>query len=419
MRRIPTDSQSKRIFLRLIACCLASIFSIQILLWPVDASALLAPQIPSPPFAPTPPLQLASELGRISEYSAASFHTASSQRVRPHVYLIQDAHDSLDAQESIRSILRQLVKQAGVSRVLFEGGSGKLDRTFYARTQDEALNRKVWDKLFSAGEIGGLERFALEAPAAVQFSGIEHEPGYFENVRALLKTYEAQKDATSEIERIGKEFKRKATICLRGKARRIYQEGKKYRAGDISLAAYFSHMSRWAKDILLFDVSHPVNQFLWPALVRFAHLEELAKEISKDRSTLEAVLQKLGRRTPAGLKFIWNPSQHYLARGNLRWYFERALDQCPELLADFQKASAWAGYHILRDELKPEDLSKELELLEEKLYGALELSRETKRFLREEKEWELVLKLTRLALSRKERGEMQLRIKNEELRMKN
>ncbi|MBI4398972.1 MAG: hypothetical protein HY586_07575, partial [Candidatus Omnitrophica bacterium] len=402
-------------FKRFTSFLLALVFSFQSVVsaapWAQPAFSLIAP-----PFAHSMTLKLAPDLGKLGDI----FVPADSPRGAPMIYLVEDAHDSLDAQASIRRILKHLTEENKVSRVLFEGGSRELDRQFYRFTPDSSLNRKVWDELLSAGAIGGLERCALEAPQAIQFFGIEDEHVYFDHVQALARAYAAGDKARSAIQIRERELRRQESRLITGELKKIYKAGKTFRAGKLSLARYVRQMTGWAHSVLKLDLSSSANQFQWPELVRMTNVMILESRLANERSKIETSLAQIQSRTPENLKWLWQSARHYLAQGRLRWYFERIYDALPPRARRLMAVlSDWIGYHTLRDELHPQMLMQELRQLEKHLFARMNLPFETGQFLAEERQWAMLRKLMQLELTRGEWREMQLRIKNEKLKIKN
>src|SRR3990167_8259951 len=83
----------------------------------LNLSAKSKEVVSAPPFLKSPKSSFSVDRGLVQE----QFLSQST----PFIYLVEDAHDSLDAQESIRQILKQLVEKEKVSLVCFEGGSEK------------------------------------------------------------------------------------------------------------------------------------------------------------------------------------------------------------------------------------------------------------------------------------------------------
>jgi len=364
--------------------------------------------LPIPPFVPLPPIHLNTDIGKIDNVYRVSKNSELRTQNSPFIYLIQDAHESLDAQENIGRILNQLVEEEGVSLVLFEGGALELDRTFYDFTSDSNLNKKVWKELFKQGEIGGLENYALRAPKETQFFGVEDEETYFKNIHTIQKVYELQSEAQQSIHTVDAALSKIRGKLFTGDLKKIYDTQQSFEKKIINLNQYTTQLSKWSKKILGLNLLDSSNQVAWPQLVRLLNLVELEKEVHRNKEVIEEAL-KLLRSSEFGvrsssLSFLWDPSQHWRARGNLRWYFEYALDNglIPESGVRSPHIRAFIGFHILKDELKSKDLFSELKRVEEKLLNALVKDIKVKEALMLQNEWNLLKKLFSLRLTRQE-----------------
>ncbi|MBI4971266.1 MAG: hypothetical protein HZC17_05460, partial [Candidatus Omnitrophica bacterium] len=331
----------------------------------------------------------------------------------PFVYLIQDAHDSLDAQESIRNILRQLVDKEGVELVCFEGGSLKLDRSFYDFAHNPKLNIKVWDSLFQQGEIGGLERYALQSPEKIQFYGIEDESVYFKNVHALQSVYAGEETARLTIRSIDSRFAQEWGRLITGELKKFLDSRNAFQERKIPLNQYADELSKWAKKIAHLDLLDSSSQNNWPQLVRLLKLREFEARLKKNEEQIQEELKAVQEKSKnSPVNFVWDLSRHVRVKGHLRWYFERTVDELRAkgvALDLFPHLKDWIGFHVLQDELEAKPLFDEIENFEKIILDHMNLSAEIRNFLVREHQWILTKKLIRLELTRKEWREVKVK----------
>ncbi|GEM_PF-3034457 len=381
--------------LRIIALLTALLFTSETLVQAAPLSSIepviqATLPLPAPPYLKLPPVEFTPDRGKIEEV----FQNPDSSK-SPFVYLIQDAHDSLDAQESIRALLEQLVEKDGVNFVCFEGGSKELERNFYNFSDIGKINEKVWDALLAKGEISGLERYALEAPASVKFLGIEDAKVYFENIRSIRKIFSEEEKVKEALGQIDEVFNQLSGRLVTGDLKKLRDLKKAFESGRLSLISYAKSLTK-----------ESFSQFDWPQLARISKLVEIERKLKgheEDVKRETAVITK-GRKD-AWFHFLLNPKEHWKAKGELRWYFEKLIDELrarrvdPEKLIYFKN---WLGFYVLQDEISAKDLFLEIERLEEKLLGRLNLSEDAKNFIRLENDYVTVNKLLNLELSRRE-----------------
>ncbi|MCG3176805.1 MAG: hypothetical protein MOGMAGMI_01769 [Candidatus Omnitrophica bacterium] len=98
---------------------------------------------------------------------------------------IEDAHESLDAQEKIVSILEVLASDYDIRTVALEGGSTAFDGALFKSFPDPAGARRAARKLLENGRLNAGEFFAATSGGALDVYGAEDETLY----RANLKTF--------------------------------------------------------------------------------------------------------------------------------------------------------------------------------------------------------------------------------------
>ncbi len=74
---------------------------------------------------------------------------------------VQDLHCNYKAQKNIAGILEHLTQTYGLKLISVEGGSGKIDTTFYKELPDEKIKEQVADYFLREARINGTEYFAI------------------------------------------------------------------------------------------------------------------------------------------------------------------------------------------------------------------------------------------------------------------
>jgi len=354
-----------------------------------------------PPFAVTPKVSISNQQGSIQDVFVSSNNKKESS-----VTIIQDAHDSLDAQGNIRKILKQLVDEENVSLVLFEGGSQQFNQSYYDVTPSSELNKRIWDELFLNGEMSGLARFALEAPKEISFYGLEDEELYFKNINTIQRIYKSESETSKALAVVDQTLNSLKTKLVHGELKKFLDNKQRLDREQISLHVYAHTLSKLAKKKLNLDFSQVKNQTSWPQLVRLIHLKQLEVDVQKNNQQIEKEIKVLQQSEDLNSKFsfLFDPKKHYQAGGHLRWYFERLSNELKEggidIEQDFTGFMDWIGFYVLVDEMNSEQLFSEINKLENKLLEKQELTDEIKAYLALNADWQQAKKLIELKLTR-------------------
>ncbi len=100
---------------------------------------------------------------------------------------IQDLHCNYEAQKHIADILGYLVQTYQLKLISVEGGSGKIDTTFYRELPDEKIKEQVADYFLREARINGTEYFAITNKNNIALYGAEDSKYYDRNLDAFLR----------------------------------------------------------------------------------------------------------------------------------------------------------------------------------------------------------------------------------------
>jgi len=100
---------------------------------------------------------------------------------------IQDLHCNYQAQKNIAGLLDHLLTTYGLKVISVEGGSGKIDTTFYQELPDEKIKEEVADYFLREARINGTEYFAITTQRDIALYGAEDERYYDKNLDAFLR----------------------------------------------------------------------------------------------------------------------------------------------------------------------------------------------------------------------------------------
>ncbi len=102
------------------------------------------------------------------------------------VFNIQDLHCNYEAQRNIAKILDYLTDRYGLKVICVEGGSGKIDTTFYRELPDDTIKEQVADYFLREARINGTEYFAINTVKDIALYGAEDQEHYDKNLQAFL-----------------------------------------------------------------------------------------------------------------------------------------------------------------------------------------------------------------------------------------
>ena len=125
--------------------------------------------------------------------------TTSGEPGRTTLIHIEDAHDSLEAQRKIVSILSALAKDYNVTTVALEGGAGDMDTALFKTYPDQAVAKKAADDLLREGRLNAGEFFALTSATPIAVYGAEEKTLYRENLKAFRDLLKQRETIASDI----------------------------------------------------------------------------------------------------------------------------------------------------------------------------------------------------------------------------
>lgn len=113
---------------------------------------------------------------------------------------IQDAHDSLEAQQKICGILETLASEYDIRSVFIEGGNGAVNDAIFRSFPDAEGARRSADRLMAEGLLDAGQYFAATTPVdGVRVNGAENEALYRRNLAAFGRLLRAARQVETDI----------------------------------------------------------------------------------------------------------------------------------------------------------------------------------------------------------------------------
>lgn len=176
-------------------------------------------------------LDVPDDLGRIEE-----FVPGDSGRT---VYFIQDAHDSLEAQENIAALIHHLVQKDGADKVFEEGYEGRVPSdVYFGGISEPEIREKVsyyfMDKLL----LGGAEYAHINRRENFELIGADSIRLHFDNVEAYQNVLRVQEETARDLEILAAELRRLSDEAF-GNSLKMWMKLKaRYDRGEIDFLDY-------------------------------------------------------------------------------------------------------------------------------------------------------------------------------------
>ncbi len=291
---------------------------------PAGAPVMPARELSSDPFQKFI-YSLPAEIGDVTNLETSSNRAPSG----PRVVHIQDAHANPEAQRNICEILKFLTKQYPDLIIGTEGAAGPLHPEYLDLLKEfPEAGQAVADDLLEKGELTGAELFAWSGirkntgvlPGSVQRDiegtkteehpakvlGVEDAGLYRENLKTFRELLSRRDEIRSQLVPLRSRLETEASMTLNADLRDFLNERSrrkdgKYDAdrvsGNADLQAYTRYLKQQVMKVLKIDLRDPLEQLLFPNLVRLLLAAEVRKEIdqAKAREDWKQVIAALTR----------------------------------------------------------------------------------------------------------------------------
>lgn len=181
-----------------------------------------------------PAFELPKELG-----SVEVIHEAGG----PRVYYIQDAHDSLEAQENIAKIIHFLTAQQGVRTVLEEGYEGPVPTDqFFSIFKDPGTREKAAYFLMDQLRMGGAEYAHITRRDDFQLIGADSFDLHAENLEWYKKTAEVRAQAEEDLRAVRNEIEALAQKQFPKEVKEALRLKERFDRQEVPLAEYLKRL---------------------------------------------------------------------------------------------------------------------------------------------------------------------------------
>lgn len=203
----------------------------------IVSQSLSYASVPTQPTSPVAPISIPAELGSIEE----SFTGASGKTI----LYIQDAHDSLEAQENIAKIIHHLVENYGVKTVFEEGYEGPVPTDeFFSIFKDPQAKEKVSYFLMDKLRLGGAEYAHINRTKEFELIGVDGIKLHKEGIEWYKKSAEKREETEKDLEAIHKEIKILTNLYFPKELKEWMKLKDRLDIGQIGLLDYLKRIAK-------------------------------------------------------------------------------------------------------------------------------------------------------------------------------
>jgi len=226
------------------------------------------------PPSPAPPTLAVNHHFLIPEALGAVDESYNGKSGKTILY-IQDAHDSLEAQENIAKIIQHLVEEKGVKTVFEEGYEGKVPTDeYFGFIKDKEVKEKVSYFLMDKLRIGGAEYAHINRKRDFNLIGADSIKLHLENIEWYRKSAQNKEQTDKDLKALQHEISKLAHQHFPKALKKWMKHKKRFDEGKLDLLNYLKRTGS----------SLPLSNYPMIALL-------LSVEKAMDKTTKEKVSQ--------------------------------------------------------------------------------------------------------------------------------
>jgi len=334
----------------------------------------------------------------------------SSSVHHPHIFYLQDAHGSPQAQRNLARIIDYLVHRYGIRTIFVEGAAEKLNVQYLRFMPEVQLNQKLLNRLIDLGEITGIE-LALnnfKSMKGVQAIGIEDPDIYRENFQLFRKIVETDKDARKFIKRSARALDQEASRILDKDALILFRRYLEFENKNSNVFFQLELLDRMSRKLLNLDLHDSKHQVQYPNLVRLFRLKEEERHLDVMLASREWNEISKKYQVPESLKhliereFFSKKTMHEKTVNprHVLEYLNRMISSDGFSFTAYPNFTCLMRNHIYQFEIAPNLLFAEMGKLFKILLNHISKNKAVRKIVREAKVFKLLSSLLTLELTR-------------------
>ncbi|MCM8780908.1 MAG: zinc ABC transporter substrate-binding protein, partial [Candidatus Omnitrophica bacterium] len=285
---------------------------------------------------------------------------------------IQDAHDSLTAQESIVKLLDNLLTNYNVRLVTQEGSAGYIDTSFLATFPIEDIKQKTAQHFMEQGRLSAAEFFTICSKEDIALYGIEDEELYTKDLEAFRYILQTNGSALNHIKALKDSLEALEPYIYTQEMIELTRNCVLHKDGKIAFTKHWEYISNLAKKTGVISGNYPNISLLLKAIslentIDFnkadREKEEIVKLLSEklDKPELEKFLLK-------GLSFKLGK----LSKGDFYVYLKEIAERQKVDLSKFKELNSYIDYVTLYEAIDILEIFNEVasfeDAIKEKLF---------------------------------------------------
>ncbi|MCM8776139.1 MAG: response regulator, partial [Candidatus Omnitrophica bacterium] len=219
-------------------------------------------------------LSIPPELGTIQEMISGN---------GPAIIHLETAHGNYQAQRKIQAILHYLKRRYDIDLLFVEGSAFELNPElirFYPKRMDVTL--EILDDLAKKAIVKGSELFLAEDRETRAY-GIEDLKTYRANAESFKQVLIEQGKTSAFLQATDIQIKRLISPYINKDLKAFINRLEDFDRKLVPFLEWLSYLKTMALEHLDLDLSDPMSQIDWPMLVRMFKLQEIEKEMDREK----------------------------------------------------------------------------------------------------------------------------------------
>ena len=335
---------------------------------------------------------------------------SSTQKPESVIYLIQDAHTSLLAQQQITQTLLHLRKQGALDGVLVEGAAGNLTDERFNSNPNLKTNAEFIDKLERQGYLHGAAAYYLARPDTLS-RGMESPKFYRKNADLFRRVLRYQTQVQPIVSIFQVEWQRWLKNHVAEEYRDFFLSSASKHTESFN-PDFFQQLIQMASDRLRIKWSI-LNQKEWPNLIRVQRMLQIQETIRMDSAREE--WKRFKKNFSPELKTQMGKIDRCLIsekgdeiQESASFYRDFAAATVLEFsrrnkpILEYRSFFDWLALQAFKSEIQPEGLMDEMEKLESEIWNTWFKKQKDQHWINLGRLTVLLDKASRLELSRRE-----------------
>ena len=289
-------------------------------------------------------------------------HRGESEETIIHV---QDAHDSLTAQESIVKILENLLNNYDVKLIAQEGSAGYIDTSFLATFPIEDIKQKTARHFMEQGTLSAAEFFTICSKEDIALYGIEDEQLYSQDLDSFKYIIEQSSTVLGQIKSLKSSLEALQPRVYTPDIIDLTKNSALHKNGKIAFTEHWNYISKLAN-----KAGVPISDYNNIEVLLKAVSLEKQIDFAKADSEKEAAVKLLSEKLPKPdlEKFLLEALSFKagkITKGDFYAYLKESAEKAGVDLSGFKELSTYIQYITLYEGIDILEIFNEMAAIED------------------------------------------------------